>query len=450
MKVYPRLWVKRTFGASVTAALMAAALVPCAAGAASIVFIKGGDVWLASPDGSSQRQLTTGGDWSYPSQSNDGTIMAQEGKRLFRLDRSGHVLAGPIDTIFADAPPGTSWLGPFGDAISPDGVNQAYDGDVKAEPYYDPGCNCYVSGDHFTTYWGSASRYSQPNQTGLGQEDYVDPAWIDSSHLLLVAASDVGTAQVATYTLGAPDNSEVGWFTDNGVSALTNPAITPSGDKLAFIADVNGGVENEIRLYQTTGSPPEAAGDPVNLPIDECNLPLTNFSSDRVSFSPDGQSLAYDAPDGIHLLSLTGWPSCGAITDRLIIPGGSLPYFGPADVGNGSGGGGGATNKFSVAHRVAHDGTITLILSARTAGVFTARASIKRRHGLRGGSSYGSGSARLRRAGEVNLTIKPTGSARRALARGGRMVLSVKITFTPRAGVALTIEMAITVAASRH
>jgi hypothetical protein len=70
--------------------------------------------------------------------------------------------------------------------ISPDGVDQAYDGETNANPYYNPGCNCWVYAHQFATWWGSASTFSQPNQT-LGQQDYVDPAWIDNSHLLLSA-----------------------------------------------------------------------------------------------------------------------------------------------------------------------------------------------------------------------------------------------------------------------
>lgn len=459
LREFPALYGRAT---RAVAAIVIAVGVLAAGGsvarAASIVFIKGGDVWLAAADGSGARQVTTGGDWSYPSQADDGTIMAQEGEVLYRLNRQGQVLAGPINTIFSQAPPGTAWIGPAGAAISPDGASQAYDGDVKAQPYYDSGCGCWISGDHFTTYWGSAAMYSQPNQTGLGQEDYVDPAWIDNSHLLLTAASDVGTAQVATYTLGNPDNSAVGWFTDNsqGVSGLTNPAITRSGDKIAFIADYNGGLENEIRLYATTGPPPEAAGDPSNLPVDECNIPLTNFSSNRVSFSPDGQSLAVDAPDGIHLLDLTGWPSCSGITDKVIIPGGTLPYFGPADVGANDGCGA-CTNPtippnpipvpnghlFSLAHEKVSRGVITLTLSAESAGAFTARASAK--HG-RHTSRYGSGSAKLRQAGIVKLTIKPMPSAFRALARAGRMLVTVTITFVSRSGKQSTSTIHVTVA----
>src|SRR6202011_139963 len=102
--------------------------------------------------------------------------------------------------------------------------------------------------------------------------------------------------------------------------------ITRSGDKLAFIANVNGGVGNEIRIYKKTGPPP-------SVPVAECVVAPNNFQSLRASSSPDGGSLAYDAPDGIHLITLTGWPSCSGLTDKLIIPGGLEPYFGPANVG---------------------------------------------------------------------------------------------------------------------
>jgi hypothetical protein len=54
----------------------------------SIVYEKGGNVWVASPDGSGQRQLTTSGDYGRPSQADDGTIIAARGDVLERLDRS--------------------------------------------------------------------------------------------------------------------------------------------------------------------------------------------------------------------------------------------------------------------------------------------------------------------------------------------------------------------------
>ena len=428
-------WARLT----IVAALAALLLAPSAASAASIVFIKDNNVWLSAPNGSNERQVTTGGDWSFPSQADDGTIMATRGTQLFRLNRSGNQLAPPIITTFTYG--AADWLGPVGDVISPDGVNQAYDGEILTSPICDPIC---TSANEFLTLWGSATTFSQPNQT-LGQEDYVDPAWIDSSHLLLTSVG-VLIAQVATYTLGGGNNTEFQWFSDRGAQSLNDPAITPSGDKLAFIANVNDRLDNEIRLYQTTGPPPEAAGDPANLPIDECNLGPNNFSSYRVSFSPDGQSLAYDAPNGIHLLTLTGWPRCQGFTDKLIIPGGAFPYFGPADAGPNVHPS--VSNVFQVAERAARGGQITLTLSATAAGTFTAHASAKVGSG-RHTSTYGSSSVRVHHKGLVKLTIKPTASAARALALAGRMVVSVTITFTPTGGTPRVKHRSLTVLALR-
>ena len=311
-------------------ALATLSLTTDSASAASIVFIKGDDVWLAAPDGSAQREITTGGGWSAPSQANDGTILARRGSQLFRFDRSGRLLSPAIGTSFTGAP--STWVGPVDPVISPDGVHQAYDGEITDSGYYDYGCGCYVYSHTFATWWGSATRYSQPNQT-LGQQDYDEPAWIDNSHLLM-SSTGILIDQVATYTLGGGDNSLVQWFSDPdpSVQALASGAITRAGDKLAFVANVNGGLGNEIRIYSSNGPPPLTAGDPADVPVDQCNVGPNNFESLRVSFSPDGQSLAYDAPDGIHVVTLAGWPSCSGLSEKLIIPGGVDPYFGPANV----------------------------------------------------------------------------------------------------------------------
>ena len=267
-----------------------------AARAASIVFIKGGNVWLANPDGSNQRQVTTGGFWDSPSQADDGTILAQRSTQLFRMNRQGTQLDPPIDTTFTGAP--STWAGPVAPVISPDGLNQAYGGEITDSGTYDPGCNCIVYTHEFATWWGSATEYSQPNQT-LGQQDYVDPAWIDNSHLLM-SSNGFLIAQVATYAIGGGDNTMTQWFSDPDptVQALNAPAITRNDDKLAFVANVNGGLGNEIRIYRSTGPPPEATGDAANVPVDQCNLGPNSFESLRVSFAPDASHWPTTPPTG--------------------------------------------------------------------------------------------------------------------------------------------------------
>ena len=376
---------------------------PCApASAASIAFIKGGNVWLAAPAGTGQRQVTTGGGWDAPSQADSGTLFAQRGTQLFRMDRNGNPLVPAIDTTFTEAP--SSWAGPIGAVISPDGVNQAYDGETTDSGYYDYNCGCWVYTHQFATWWGSATQYSQPNQT-LGQQDYVDPAWIDNSDLM-VSSTGILIDQVATYAIGGADNSMTGWFSDPdpNVQGLEAGAITRSGDKLAFVANVQGGVGNEIRIYQTTGPPP-------SVPVDQCNIGPNSFQSLRVSFSPDGQSLVYDAPDGVHLVALAGWPSCAGLNDRLIIPGGAEPYFGPADVGPGGSPTSGPT---PTPPPPTHTTTACTVPRLRGLALAAVRRRLRRAH-CRAGRVRTANSARGKHQGLVVIAQQPAGGATRAV-----------------------------------
>ncbi len=104
-------------------AFAASLILPAAASADSIVYVKDADVWVASPDGSGQRQLTRDGtaDHPYrsPSQADDGTVAAsfRDGIRL--IDRSGRTIRE------LDPPPLTSFVShpmdgtPVDVAISP-------------------------------------------------------------------------------------------------------------------------------------------------------------------------------------------------------------------------------------------------------------------------------------------------------------------------------------------
>src|SRR5215472_2506272 len=85
-------------GLSAVATTLAAMLVAAtAANASSIVFIKGGNVWLASPDGAKQYQVTFAGGYDQPSQASDGTIVAVRNGQFVRIDRSGRALNQPVD-----------------------------------------------------------------------------------------------------------------------------------------------------------------------------------------------------------------------------------------------------------------------------------------------------------------------------------------------------------------
>ena len=107
------------------AAGLALAVLPTAAAADSIVFVKDANVWLASGDGSKLHQVTTGGTaadpYRVPVQADDGTIAAAHGQAIVRLRQNGDVI-GSIDPD-----PLTNSVGqpvdgpPVNLAISPDG-----------------------------------------------------------------------------------------------------------------------------------------------------------------------------------------------------------------------------------------------------------------------------------------------------------------------------------------
>ena len=85
--------------AAVAAAASLALTAPAMAD--SIAYVKDGNVWLSTTDGSRQYQVTFSGGYSDVTQADDGTMVALTGVRLHKLDRQGNVLAD-FDTPVSD------------------------------------------------------------------------------------------------------------------------------------------------------------------------------------------------------------------------------------------------------------------------------------------------------------------------------------------------------------
>src|SRR3981081_531394 len=80
------------------ALLTSASLVLAGAAAAqanSIVYLKGGNVWLSSTDGAHAYKLTFAGGWDSPSEADNGTITAVKGGETYRFSPSGQLLGAP-------------------------------------------------------------------------------------------------------------------------------------------------------------------------------------------------------------------------------------------------------------------------------------------------------------------------------------------------------------------
>ena len=168
---------------AVCGALLALAIAAPAAMADSIAYIKGGDVWLSTGDGSRQYRVTTTGRYADVSQADDGTMIALTGVRLHRLDRQGNVLAD-FDTPVSDTrpAPAKTFYGPFDPAISPDGTKVAYTYHYMTQSQ-SPTCfppTCFVGINEGGTGYSWADRQTGWDDPALGKHSgWRNPVWVD-------------------------------------------------------------------------------------------------------------------------------------------------------------------------------------------------------------------------------------------------------------------------------
>jgi hypothetical protein len=155
------------------------------------------------------------------------------------------------------------------------------------------------------------------------------------------------------------------------------------------------------------------------LPVMECVISGANGGEfGRPVWSPDGSSLAWEEGDGIWSIAL-GRDCSG--TQRLVIPGGSEPDWGPADPDGGSPGPAGPAVVIprSIAGGARLNITVTCAGSCRA----TATARVARR-------VVAKASKRVSGGGKLSLRPRRLRGARR---------LAVKVTVTPDGGAATTI-----------
>ena len=310
-------------GLAVASALLGALTCAPAGVASSIVFVKDGNVWLAKPDGSGLYQVTLdgtpGNPYESPTQADDGTIVAQRGSqaaaRLHRMGQNGQLLNAPIGT----AAPGT---GPLDPKVSPDGTKVTFWFITVVTPCW------WCIGTAYAQLYTYSDRFTDPSVFGR-QDSRMQPSWMSNGRTL--GFYGVG-ASYQDVTAG--QNSRIDWFSE--MDYIPNPSnwvnlhegeVSRDGQKLAVVRknDANGGT---ILLYRTNGGPPAKP-----TPVCELIGPAGTFSDP--TWSPDGTKLAWAEGNGVWSASvptLTDSTACAGISANLLIPGGSSPDWGPADV----------------------------------------------------------------------------------------------------------------------
>ncbi|MDO8187782.1 hypothetical protein Q5424_25935 [Conexibacter sp. JD483] len=302
--------------------LLAAALaVPATAAADSIVYIDGGDVWSARPDGSGKVRLTDGARWHSVTQADDGTIAAVDGlaSAMTVMSRDGRPLR-TIDTTQMDTPSSVVFdTKPTDLAFLPDGRQLSYMLSTA---------ECGSGGDQcgakavFTTAADVA--VATPLATGGDYRSGAStPAWVTNERLL--TSGGYGRE----LELGGPREGPLAPVWSSPGDYLSDAEISRDGRRLAAVS--RAGSQPVLAFYATSAAVLSDPAPPA--PTPSCRTTSGDAELASPSWSPDGSRLAAQSSDGIEVVALTVLESghCETAGGSVLTPTGSHPDWGPAD-----------------------------------------------------------------------------------------------------------------------
>jgi hypothetical protein len=446
-----RLRLVKTLVAGALALLALAVAVP-AASADSIAYVKDGDIWLSTSDGSRQYRVTATGGYSDVSQADDGTMIGLYGVRLHRLSRSGRVLAD-FDTPVSDTrpAPAKTFYGPYDPAISPDGRKVAYTYYYMTQSQ-SPTCfppQCVTTINEGGTGYSWADRQTGWDDPALGKHSgWRNPSWVDNDTVMISDPTHAFNYDVILDTISDGDSGNLvhGWFSDmvEGNPHMSGGDVSRDRHKLAF---ATGSGDSTLTVYSVPTFPTTFRdGD---APVSTRPSPCYRYSGpsgaySTPTFAPDGNRLAWSEKSGIKIVTVPsfagGCTTTGATpTAPLVIPGGKNPDWGPAAVPAGRGahaGGGVEVMSADAKLRKALAKGITVRVRVPGSGRLKATAT-------RAGRKVAAGSRSVR-GGETAVKLRFTKAARRSLKRARSVRLRIKVAFTPAGGATQRTTVALT------
>jgi hypothetical protein len=321
-----------------SAVVLAAALVPAAgqarqnvnaaASSGGLVYVKGGNVWRARPDGSHAHRVTRNGTrrlrYDHPSQADSGTIVALRGTDMFRFTRRGHRLGRPRRVSAGLSGPGSLHELAEASEVSPNGRRVALQ-KTLLQGTSDNGRKGMTILS-VTVEYRSASTGRRLREVHQPGDYYQSPSWVGNDRLLVFAPFNSYAPEVLVDSFGG---STDGWFSDEhsgepdpfGRQPLDDGELTRAGDKIAFVRGTNvpgdsAGASFEIDSVASTSE----------IPVPLCTFrPPGSGPFSGPSWSPDGTSIAWSNRSGVWTAQLS--PSggdCGA-TPHMVVRGGKQP-----------------------------------------------------------------------------------------------------------------------------
>jgi hypothetical protein len=371
-------------------------VLPTAARADSIVYLKGGQVWVANADNSGARPFTLHQyAWSSPSMADDGTVVVAGG--LSRVNPDGSDSDGSSE-LYRFAPDGNqigtftptygSYSTPACPAYPPSSVRVSPDGSKIAYGIY----ACGAGGQQVALWTPAGSTgLSFPNQS-QGQVDFWQPGWIDSTHMSIShAGPPVFGAHWGEHSTSDGDNVGAGWAEPTMGDRAADAVISRDGKKaVVFFDDAASYTDGKPRnldmwVYSNPSMPADFSGD-YGVPPAGCRFHLDATTVGQVnhlspSLSPDGTKVLWGDDTGVEVRSLgdVAGGCVGAGAPALLVPGAAQPFYAKGNlqpaaahpVQPGPAAGGGLVARFSLptsarVHRtVVFDARRTTITSGR-------------------------------------------------------------------------------------